>query len=268
MQRYLVAKFAPDVFRMEPRNIGIVLWADGRVAAKFLTGSAAEFVSDKPVYDRWIAFWNRLVSERAVANGTIVTADDPGFLDALMKTQEGNFMLTDGGRVLDEIDRGEIKSATEFLFSEMVAPLPDEVHAQEEDSLSQIADSIFEEAGVRDRSDWRGSTTVKCWVKDVLEEFPFSYVFGTDRKTSAVFQRVPIGRRQSVNNAAFMMEWIGFKVVKARSRRGAIIDTSAGQPTREQSIAMLGQFATVIDVADRQIAARKIIKAVGNQIVP
>ena len=34
--RYLLAKYIPDPLRMEPRNIGVVLWAEGNVAARFV----------------------------------------------------------------------------------------------------------------------------------------------------------------------------------------------------------------------------------------
>lgn len=264
-QRYLIAKFAPDVFRMEPKNIGVILWVDGSISSKFLDSHAATFIDDKSIYERWINYWNRLIRDRVIVNGTTISAEDPAFIDAMMKKQEGNFMLLDAGRVIDPIKPHDVQSAAEFLFNEMVAPLPEITSASEStDSLSQVADEIFEETGLRHRQDWRGPTSVKCQVKGIIQEFSFSYVFGTEQKTNAVFQRVPIGRKQSVNSAAFMMEWVGVRVVKAMTRRAAIIDTSDGdQPTKEQSIAMLGQFATIIDIANRTDAKKKILKAAG-----
>ena len=39
--RYLLAKYIPDHLRMEPRNIGVVLWAEGNVTARFFGESDA-----------------------------------------------------------------------------------------------------------------------------------------------------------------------------------------------------------------------------------
>ena len=153
-QRYLVAKYAPDIFRMEPRNIGVILWADGQVSAKFLERKDASFVREKDIYERWIKFWNRLVQERSIKNGKIVSANDPAFLDAFAKTQEGNFMLLDAGRVHDKIEAEDIHVATDFLFTELVSPLPyAESESSAADSLSRLCDSLFEETGLRHRPD-------------------------------------------------------------------------------------------------------------------
>ena len=31
--RFLIAKYAPDLRRMEPRNIGVIVWNEGTTAA-------------------------------------------------------------------------------------------------------------------------------------------------------------------------------------------------------------------------------------------
>ena len=38
--RDLLAKYIPDPLRMEPRNIGVVLWADGNVTAWRFAGES------------------------------------------------------------------------------------------------------------------------------------------------------------------------------------------------------------------------------------
>ena len=64
LPKYLVAKYVSDPRRMEPRNIGVVLWASGRVAARFLESDEAEFVGDKKTYARWIDYWRGLLAGR------------------------------------------------------------------------------------------------------------------------------------------------------------------------------------------------------------
>ena len=95
---------------------------------------------------------------------------------------------------------------------------------------------------------------------NVPQEFSFSYVFGTPQKTNAIFQRVPI-RKLSVYNTAFMMEWIKKEAEMERIRCASLVDTSSAtveQAKIDQSIATLGVFTTVIDVADQDAAKRQM----------
>ena len=105
-QRYIVAKYAPDVMRMEPRNIGVVVWSRGRVACRFLDAADAEFVTDSVVYERWVKYWSAMISAGKVS------------LDELMRTQKGNYLLCDAGRI--ETDIADVGDATDFLFGELV----------------------------------------------------------------------------------------------------------------------------------------------------
>lgn len=38
--RYLIAKYIPDLRRMEPRNIGVIVWSPQGVAARFAAEKA------------------------------------------------------------------------------------------------------------------------------------------------------------------------------------------------------------------------------------
>lgn len=65
--RYLVAKYVPDLRRMEPKNIGVVVWSDGVVAARFAaecpekSGTVDDrcvpgFVRSLSAYKQWVRF--------------------------------------------------------------------------------------------------------------------------------------------------------------------------------------------------------------------
>src|SRR5512140_1749356 len=94
--RYLVAKYVPDPFRMEPRNIGVVVWADGQIAARFLGENGSEasrirlpnrlHVSDRRQYEKWIRYWRHQLSMPALTRGSDgMTAgrETPEFLEIL-----------------------------------------------------------------------------------------------------------------------------------------------------------------------------------------
>lgn len=176
-QRYLVAKYAPDVFRMEPRNIGVILWADGNICAKFLDDAKADFISDKEVYLRWLSYWNRLINERTISNGRVISADDPAFLDALLKKQEGNYLLLDAGRVIDDIGAEGIHNAADFLFNELVAPIPESQQAAD-DNLTEVTETIFDEIGIKERADWKGSRRggIIRWRTEIEDQMDKIYI--------------------------------------------------------------------------------------------
>src|ERR1700722_19258050 len=96
-QRYLIAKYVPDARRMEPRNIGVVLWASGKAVARFLRPQEADFIADKEIYERWTKYWHGLFGGSSIARmrGEPVPKDDPEFLDEFLKTQQGNYLLFD-----------------------------------------------------------------------------------------------------------------------------------------------------------------------------
>ena len=62
--RFLLAKHVPDLRRMEPRNIGVIVWAHGHVRARF----AGDPGSSKPKdagpnssYQEWVTYWRNQI---------------------------------------------------------------------------------------------------------------------------------------------------------------------------------------------------------------
>lgn len=121
--RFLVAKYAPCLRRMEPRNIGVFLWCRGSVAMKFLEPKQAKFVRDKKTYARWVEYWKRQVASDSIEQGRghMVSRSSPAFMDALLETQNGNYILADAGFLCDDVPKREIDDAVSFLFEELVA---------------------------------------------------------------------------------------------------------------------------------------------------
>ena len=62
--QYLVAKYVPDIRRMEPRNIGVFVWMPGAISARFLQPDAVvPFVNEPETYNRWVRFWNEKIAQ-------------------------------------------------------------------------------------------------------------------------------------------------------------------------------------------------------------
>lgn len=131
--RFLVAKYTPDLRRMEPRNIGVVVWSDGRIAARFAgehTNGTAKIdppthlhVQSKSVYRKWIAYWREILARPALPDETGRTIDrrEPEFVNLIRGKSKQQFRLVDGGEFLQAIPNHDLDSVTDELFQELVA---------------------------------------------------------------------------------------------------------------------------------------------------
>src|SRR4051812_28985393 len=103
--RFLLAKYAPDLRRMEPHNCGVVVWSPEGMAARFL-GEQADgkirppgFVESdgRHGYREWVHYWKEMLSrpEIKTAKGVAVPKSSPEFLDVLRSKSKLHFMLVD-----------------------------------------------------------------------------------------------------------------------------------------------------------------------------
>lgn len=66
--RFLLAKYVPDLSRMEPKNIGLVFWNNGVMKSRFVEASDSDFINEPLVFDGWVDFWNRTVAADFIHN--------------------------------------------------------------------------------------------------------------------------------------------------------------------------------------------------------
>lgn len=122
--RYTIAKYVPDVFRFEPRNIGVIFWAMGGIIdSRFLTPEQAQFVSDKKNYQRWLDYWRRELElpEIRPRRSEPVARTNSEFLAALELTGKDNYILMGCGQVGEEVTPGNIERITDELFQQLVS---------------------------------------------------------------------------------------------------------------------------------------------------
>jgi hypothetical protein len=151
--RFLVAKYIRDMHRLEPRNIGVVVWTDGKLAARFLGESQSGQgdviaprklgVRDQETYRQWLHYWRDAMASPTLSlngNGQRVSRDSPEFLDALMRRSKQQFVLVDGGFVSGDVNPGEIDDVVHDLFEALV---DDRDEARE--TMEEIEAAIKEE---------------------------------------------------------------------------------------------------------------------------
>lgn len=248
-QSYLVAKYVPDVRRMEPHNIGVVLWAAKRIGFRFLPEDDATFIDDKHTYRRWISYWTRLLSQDSISirGNAPIPVSDPQYLTAFQSTQKGSYLLYDAGRVEDNVSVREVSSAVDFLFDELVA-VP---HAEQNvDQIRLGAESrrLLEDAGLVERV--KRNHQIKCNVLGVPQQLSFNYaVDAAEDSARALMQRVVVSNQQSLTSAAFKFEWLGRNDGKAGKCASIVYVPTPNDPAVASSLKILRSVSTVLNLA-------------------
>src|ERR1700683_4912459 len=110
LPNYLVAKYISDLHRMEPKNIGVIVWTRSTVSARFVAErpnkpgeidgrSIPPFVTSTAAYKQWVDFWRGELGAKPLRAGQILQR----WLDKLKGTSRGNFLLADGGTIFAEV---------------------------------------------------------------------------------------------------------------------------------------------------------------------
>src|ERR1700722_16693761 len=110
LPRYLIAKHVADFQRMEPRNIGVIVWTPHCVEGRFLAErsgapgdidarSIPPFVASASAYKQWVAFWRSQLTDKPTASGKPLQQ----WVENLKQTSHGSFWLADGGVILSSV---------------------------------------------------------------------------------------------------------------------------------------------------------------------
>ncbi len=265
--RYILAKYVPDLSRMEPRNIGLFLWHKGRFQARFLEAENAPFITDKATFVRWVDYWVKMTDgqEIAVPGRPPVPKKDEACIDALLEAQEGEYLLVDAGFVPQNLTVKEMPQAVDFLFSELVA-IHESLTARETATTLKIrCKRIFDRTGLSQHSDFKAKYPVKCPVYGVQRHLHFHYGLGNGTPT-ALFQRVALSREQSVNSSAFMFRALTENAMLQKNRCAALVQKSEiNNEASEEGHQLLAQVCTVIDVDQESRAEEELTDIAGSQ---
>ena len=233
------------------------------MASQFLDACDAPFVEDKQTYLRWVRYWTRLAADGCSVRGApTAPPESPDFLDALLQSQRGNYLLFDGGRVEDRVRRGSAKAACKVIFRELVArDVPGQRHdAESKERLHAKSEQLFDDAGISSRDDFIRSMPFACDVEGVHERFVFSYAVANGHPR-ALFHRVAIASPQSVFGTAFMFEWAK-RAAEQVLLASLIYDDGTEGAKAERHAQTLSRFSKVINLADLPTAVAAVERIV------
>lgn len=268
--RFLVAKYAPDLDRMEPRNIGVVLWSKGDMRARFLPDrEAAVYVNDLPVYRRWVNFWTEAVAAESIEprRGYPVPKKDIACLEALLTTQRGNYILSDAGELMQPLRKKEISLATDFIYREFVATKAEPTPKQDARGFAHKCQALLQEAGISLREDFRTHYPVDVDLFGVTQPVHFSYGFGNGHP-NALFQRVHLNKEESITSSLLKLHSLLYKptVIKSDSVRVLFRRSDISSEMAEKAVLQFGNECETIDV-DSDATAAKSLKRLLQQAV-
>jgi len=260
--RYLVAKFVSDPARMEPRNIGVIVWAAGGLACRFGSPSEMRFVDDAAIYQRWVNYWTACCQKKEMpgADGTTVPRRSAEILATIRATQDGNYLLHEGGYFLESIPAGERQDAADYLYSRLVVD-PRRAHdiSEERDTLKDRCDAVLQSSGITEREDFTPNCPIQLTVEGINQEFRFDYALNNG-KPLALLQRVNLRTQPSTTTAAFLFECARETARTKRALRFALIDGAEAQtePLQEGRQKMLRKFCDVIDLSNQGVSIDRL----------
>ncbi len=247
--RFLLAKYVPDMARMEPRNIGVIVWWKGALRSQFLTASdATSFVNDDATYERWVEFWNRSIAGQSIRpkRGRPVSIDDAACLDALQSTEKGNYLLVDAGELLQRIKKRDLESATEYLFEDLVAIRESRITDRQQ-SLASMCDHLISEVGL----DVAARKEIECTWHGVSRHLHPDYYVGNGHP-DAILQRAKLSSEASINNAAHLVDILLDQGIVQEDRCRVLVRSGdMASKTAEEGLALFDRMCGVVDVESK-----------------
>lgn len=270
--RYLVAKYVSDLQRMEPKNIGIIVWTNTAVSARFAAEklnipgeidgrSIPPFVTSMAAYKQWVDFWRNELEAKPLRAGRSLER----WSDNLKQTGRGNFWLAEGGVILQDVRTEEIQHVTNDLFHKLVEPASaDEMR---DVALDQIADDIIRRLQLARDKNFHNRYQVSCRVApDVMEAFEFSHAYGNGT-LKRLYQRVPLASKRTpfrrvVHDSAWMFEKVVEQQIVTRDQAVALVYATEEQrhdPSISWSFDVLRSVARVANLADSNEAIEAFV---------
>ena len=248
--QYWVARYVPNPFRNEPRNVGVIVRKGDLVVGMFvgerengtLDGRKTAGFSNPAVYSQWHKYWKRKIAARAVDD--IIDATTP------------NYGVVYGGDVTD-IGEDNALTVCRFMYNLLVG------------------------GGIAEAYEWTEEKISVKLVEDIVLELDRTAIL---EKTGQLFARHPVQRNASVfgksvthtpsfsqrNGKLTVMEYIDLgvnQINKAKERAGWMAYMFRDIKDREPTSDAISLVRPEGDAHSEQIAYARQALAGGSKIV-
>lgn len=272
--KYVLAKYVPDLDRMEPRNIGVIVWSPEGIEARFVAErsdqpatldgrSIPSFVTSSVAYRQWIEFWRGELQKPEIQtpDGRSVPQGSPDFLAALQTWSRGNFLLAEAGALLDPVDADDLPNVVDHLYHALVETgRSDEPR---DPSLDELCDRLLEETRLANNPHFVNRHQITCQVAPgTAETFEFSHAY-KNGSLQRLYQRVPFppGKRRlrkTVHDSAWMLEKVVQSELISRDHTAAIVyvtDDQQTDPAVTEACHVLASVSRVLNL-NQEISVR------------
>ena len=129
---YWLARYTRDLFRQEPRNVGVFAALGSEVQARFFAErrpghvdgrSLKSRVADPAAFGAWVAFWRRTLASPPrvdpTANVAIATPSD--LMGYITRASKGQYSVTPGGEVAGVDASDGLSGSLDYLYRALVA---------------------------------------------------------------------------------------------------------------------------------------------------
>ena len=213
--QYWVARYVPNPFRNEPRNVGVIVCKDNLAVGLFvgerengtLDGRKIVGFANPAVYLQWHKYWKRKIAAKAIDD--IVNATTP------------NYGVVAGGEVTDVGDDNAL-TICRFMYDLLVG------------------------GGITEAYEWTEEKLGVRLVEDIVQEMDRTAIL---ENTSQLFARYPVRRNQNISGKS-VMHTPSFSQRNGRLTVMEYIDLGAGQINKAKERA--GWMAYMFrDIKDR-----------------
>jgi hypothetical protein len=162
---WLVAKYMRDLRRREPRNVGVVVFANNETRMRFLgqrpdgsINARHAAVGEPEVYRGWIDYWRYLAATHVEQAGWV------------QQRPFENYWLERGGALLsaDDVD-------PDLLLHDLYADLVEETETGDWRLADQIS-RLIEEAGLSRSEHFHRNFTIRAERTGESYDYPYAYV--------------------------------------------------------------------------------------------
>jgi hypothetical protein len=274
--RFLIAKYVPDLRRMEPRNVGVIVWSEGETRARFsgekvnghVTVSPPSHlqIQSKRAYRQWIEYWRAILSKPVLVDnhGKAIDRKDSSFLGLVMGKSKQQYYLVDGGEFLEKVDPTKLDEVADELYADLVAveseSTSNQARAEASRELLRSCRAAVVESGLKERSDFFDGFHFACEFKGRTLPVHFDYALHGPYPT-ALMSRVYLSKFERVYSTAFEFKAMREVYGIPREKCAALI-----YPTEEElhdsnaksMRSLMDDDVVVIDMRDLKSATRQI----------
>lgn len=276
LPKFLVVKFVPDILRNEPRNVGVLLWSPHGTKAKFIAEkengnidgrSIPQFVTSPEAYRQWVTFFHNELSRETIfpyRGGAPVHRSSPKFLDTLRDAASANFVLDEGGVLVEQLQLGiepaDLDQMADYLFCSLVLDGDGFTVDQKDSALQRVSEKVLVQSRIKSAPTFKQDLELDVEVGKVRKtKDKLKFSFGFRNGNLSLFQKVsfrnPGWFDKNVHSAAWKFQQVLNNELTDENHTFALVYATPEQLQDEQvdtAISILSSVGKVFNLHEQE----------------